>query len=113
MNVNINKVKIAVMIPRDATLKVREALFKTKIGIIGNYIDCSTTIKCLGTFRPNEKAHPYIGTKNKLEEVLEDKLEVICYVENVKEVVNKIKEVHPYEEPAIDIIPLLDEDSFN
>ena len=31
---------------------------------------------------------------------------------NVKKVISKLREVHPYEEPAIEIIPLLDEESF-
>lgn len=43
----------------------------------------------------------------------EEKLEVVCDVDNVKKVISKLREVHPYEEPAIDIIPLLDEDNFN
>lgn len=68
--------------------------------------------KCIGTFKPNDKANPYIGDNNKLEFVEEEKLEVVCDVNNVKNVVTKLREVHPYEEPAIDIIPLLDEESF-
>ena len=43
----------------------------------------------------------------------EEKLEVICDIKNVKKVITKLREVHPYEEPAIDIIPLIDEDFFN
>jgi len=31
----------------------------------------------------------------------------------VKNVITKLREVHPYEEPAIDIIPLIDENQFN
>ena len=42
----------------------------------------------------------------------EEKLEVICDVNNVKNVIKKLREVHPYEEPAIDIIPLIDESNF-
>ncbi|MCI8412018.1 MAG: hypothetical protein HFJ40_06285 [Clostridia bacterium] len=29
-----------------------------------------------------------------------------------KEVISKLREVHPYEEPAIDIVPLIDESCF-
>ena len=47
-----------------------------------------------------------------MEFVEEDKLEVICDVNKVKQVISKLREVHPYEEPAIDIIPLLDENDF-
>ena len=50
--------------------------------------------KCIGTFIPDDKANLYIGEKNKLEFVEEKKL----------------REVHPYEEPGIDIIPLIKEE---
>ncbi len=33
-------------------------------------------------------------------------------INRVKKVITKLREVHPYEEPAIDIIPLLDEKCF-
>ena len=42
----------------------------------------------------------------------EEKLEVICSINKVKDVISVLRKVHPYEEPAIDIIPLLDENSF-
>ena len=34
--------------------------------------------KCIGTFIPDDKANPYIGEKNKLEFVEEEKLEAVC-----------------------------------
>ena len=43
----------------------------------------------------------------------EEKLEVICDVEKVKGVIKVLRKVHPYEEPAIDIVPLIDEEYFN
>ena len=32
---------------------------------------------------------------------------------NVKKVIRELRKVHPYEEPAIDIIPIIDETDFN
>lgn len=61
---------------------------------------------------PNEKAHPYIGELNKLEYIDEEKLEFVCEVDKVKKVIEQLKESHPYEEPEIDIIPLIDEKDF-
>ena len=81
-------------------------------GIIGNYTYCTTSTKTVGTFKPNENANPYIGEQNKLEYVEEEKLEVICDIEKVKDVINELRKVHPYEEPAIDIVPLIDESVF-
>lgn len=109
MNIKINKVKIFVTIPCDYTEKVREAICSAGAGIIGNYTFCTTSVKSLGTFIPNNDSDPFIGEKNKLEYVEEDKLEVICDIKNAKHVISELRKVHPYEEPAIDIVPLIDE----
>ena len=113
MNINVNRVKIIVTIPIENVEEVRNAICEAGAGIIGNYTHCSMSTKCIGTFKPNDNANPYIGKNNKLEFVEEEKLEVVCDVNNVKNVISKLREVHPYEEPAIDIIPLLDEVNFN
>lgn len=112
MNFNVNRVKIIVTIPIENVEEVRNAICEAGAGIIGNYTYCSMSTKCIGTFKPNDNANPYIGENNKLEFVEEEKLEVVCGVDNVKKVISKLREVHPYEEPAIDIFPLLDEESF-
>lgn len=112
MNININRVKIIVTIPIENVEEVRNVICKAGAGVIGNYTHCSMSTRCIGTFKPNDMANPYIGKNNKIEFVEEEKLEVVCEVNNVKSVVTKLREVHPYEEPAIDIIPLLDEKSF-
>ena len=111
-NINVNRVKIIVTIPIENLEDVRNAICEAGAGIIGNYTHCSMSTKCFGTFKPNDKANPYIGENNKLEFVEEEKLEVVCDIDNVKKVISKLREVHPYEEPAIDIIPLLDEENF-
>lgn len=113
MNINVNNVKICVTVPSSNLDEVRKAMFNSGAGEIGtNYKECSTIVKSIGSFKPINNASPAIGELNKLEFVEEDKLEVICKVDKVKEVVNAIKKVRPYEEPVIDIYPLLDIESF-
>lgn len=112
MSININRVKIVVTIPVDNVENVRNAICDAGAGVIGNYTNCSMTTKCIGTFKPNVKANPYIGEKEKLEFVEEEKLEVVCEIDKVKKVLKALRESHPYEEPAIDIIPLIDESEF-
>lgn len=112
MNIDIKKVKIIVTIPVENTDEVRKAICNEGAGVIGNYTHCSMSTKCIGTFKPTDKANPYIGEINNLEFVEEEKLEVICDVSLVKNVISKLREVHPYEEPSIDIIPLIDESNF-
>ena len=112
MDIKVNKVKIIVTVPVENTNEVRNAICNAGAGIIGNYSFCSTSTKSIGTFIPNNNAKPFIGENNKLEYVEEDKLEVICEVEKVKHVIKELRKVHPYEEPAIDIVPLIDEEVF-
>lgn len=112
MNININKVKIFVTIPPENMQEVRKIVCEAGAGIIGDYTYCTSSTKSIGTFRPNDNANPYIGEKNKLEFVEEERLEFVCDIDKVKTVITKLREAHPYEEPAIDIVPLLDVDSF-
>lgn len=109
MQIDIKKVKIVVTIPMENVNQVRDAMCNAGAGIIGNYSYCTMCTKCIGTFKPSEEATPYIGEKNKIECVEEEKLEAVCDIDIVKNVLKKLREVHPYEEPGIDIIPLIDE----
>lgn len=112
MKLDINRVKILVTIPVEDVDKIREAVCQAGAGVIGEYDYCTTSIKSIGTFRPSDNANPYIGTKQNLEFVEEEKLEFICDVDKVKGVLKALRQAHPYEEPAIDIVPLIDESVF-
>lgn len=112
MKVNINKVKIFVTLPLNTVDEVRNAVCKAGAGVIGNYDYCTFMCNGLGTFVPNEAANPHIGTNGRMERVEEVKLEFICEVSKVKQVLKALRKVHPYEEPAIDIVPLIDENEF-
>lgn len=110
MNIDIKKVKISVTVPKEKVKEVRDAICSEGAGVIENYTHCSIFTKCVGTFKPTDEANPYIGEKNKLEFVEEEKIEVVCDINLVKKVLKKLREVHPYEEPGIDIIPLISEE---
>ena len=113
MNFNASKVKIFVTIPKENVEEIRMAMCNAGAGVIGNYTFCTTQTKSVGTFIPSDDANPYVGQKNKLEFVEEEKLEVICDIGKVKAVILELRKVHPYEEPAIDIIPLIEESYFD
>lgn len=110
MKFDVKKVKIIVTVPVENSEAVRNAICDEGAGIIGDYTYCTISTKCVGTFKPSDIANPYIGENNKLEFVEEVKLEARCDVNIVKRVLKRLKAVHPYEEPAIDIIPLIDEE---
>lgn len=106
----MNLVKIVVFVPLTHTKIVREAIGKAGAGIIGDYDYCSFSSKGIGRFKPNDKAKPHIGKANQLEEVEEERIEFVCPRDKAKSVISAIKKVHPYEEVALDIYPLINEE---
>lgn len=100
--------KIITYVPVSHAEKLRKAMGDAGAGLLGNYSHCSGSIKCVGRFIPLAGAKPAIGQVGVLEEVSEEIIEVLCHKDKVEEVVRAIKKVHPYEQPAIDIIPRLE-----
>ncbi len=103
---NSTHVKIVVFAPETHTDIVREAMGKAGAGKIGNYSHCSFSSKGIGRFKPEDGANPHIGEVGKFEEVAEERIETVCSREKLREVIFAIKEVHPYDEVALDVYPL-------
>lgn len=102
--------KVEVYVPYNFTDKIRRALNDIGVCKVGNYDNCILVTKVKGMFRPLEGSNPYLGHENELCEVLENKIETICDKENLKNIIKVIKDVHPYDQPLINAIPLLDID---
>lgn len=100
-------VKLVVFVPEENADQIRQALGEAGAGKIGNYTFCSYSIKGVGRFKPNDKANPHIGSAGKLESVDEERIEVACEKNQVNDIINVIKKVHPYEEVVMDIYPML------
>lgn len=103
-------VKIVVFVPQTHSDIVRKAMGDSGAGVVGLYSHNSFSSKGVGRFIPLEGSHPTIGKIGKLEEVIEDRVECVCERSKAKLVIKAIKEVHPYEEVAIDIYPLIREE---
>lgn len=86
--------------------RIRESLFDLGAGEIGNYDSCSFSSTGTGSFKANDMAHPFVGNNNELHFENETKLEVILPQHLKQRIVKKLLEVHPYEEPAYDLIRL-------
>lgn len=99
-------VKMAVMVPTAHADDVRMAMFDAGAGEMGTYDCCSYNIEGFGTFRALDGANPFVGAHQELHHEDETKIEVIVPRWRVADVENMILQTHPYECPAIDIIPL-------
>ncbi len=104
------QVKIVVFVPRSYADVVRQAMGDAGAGRIGNYSHCSFSVDGIGRYRPLAGAHPAIGEVGMFESVPEERIECVCERRSAKAVLMAIRQVHPYEEVAIDIYPLLEED---
>lgn len=100
-------VKLVVFVPEPHADLVREAMGKAGAGLVGDYKYCSFSVKGIGRYIPLPTAHPYIGKIGKLEQVNEERIETVCYKKDLHKIIKAIKKVHPYEEVAIDVYPLV------
>jgi hypothetical protein len=98
--------KVIVYVPVSHAPAVRDAMGKAGGGRQGNYSYCSFSVTGVGRFKPEDGAHPAIGQVGTLEEVTEERIEVACESRLLRELIAAIVSTHPYEEPAIDILPL-------
>lgn len=95
-----------VYVPIEASGLVKSALFEAGAGKYENYDQCCWESLGAGQFRPLLGSNPYLGSENKLEKVSEVKLELICKRESIKQVLEVLKQIHPYEEPAYGVIEI-------
>lgn len=106
----MNKVKIVVFVPKTHTDIVRQAMGDTGAGKIGNYSHCSYSGNGIGRYIPTKNAKPFIGKIGKFEKVIEERVECVCDKKIAKDVILAMRKVHPYDEVAFDIYPLISEE---
>lgn len=98
--------KLRVNVPREDVQTLKDGLIAVGVGNQGDYSECFFQYPVEGQFRPNEDANPHIGSKNTLEIVEEYIVEAIFPSHLKKQVIERLYQVHPYEEPAYDVLAL-------
>ncbi|KTD21145.1 hypothetical protein [Legionella londiniensis] len=87
-------------VPESHLETVKNALFAAGAGKIGDYDHACWQCLGQGQFRPLAGANPTIGKPEELSYVAEYKVEMLCDVDLIHEIVHQLKKAHPYEEPA-------------
>lgn len=98
--------KLVFFVPESHAEVVKQAVFATGAGKIGNYDQCCFETPGRGQFRPLAGAHPFIGEPGGLERVDELRIELVCEDHLIREALEALRRAHPYEEPAYDVWPL-------
>lgn len=105
--------KLVTFVPLPKAELVRAALFGAGAGHIGKYSECSYNVLGEGTFKAGEDADPYVGGIGQQHTEVEVRVEVILPRHLLSRVVKALKDAHPYEVPAYDIISLQNVDESN
>lgn len=100
--------KLCVYIPDTHVDSVKQAMFDAGAGRIGDYDCCAWQVAGEGQFRPLEGSDPFLGKHGELEKVREFRVEMICAGDHLDAAIAALKLAHPYEEPAYDVIALID-----
>jgi len=100
--------KLNYFVPLEAKEKTKKALFAIGVGMFEHYENCAFETLGRGQFEPVGSANPYIGQKGIIEYVEEYKVEMICRDDLIQKAVEVLKEAHPYEEVAYEVIRLED-----
>lgn len=115
----LNLQNIQVLSPKENTLKklvtfspkanaeeVRNALFNAGAGTIGKYSECSYNVDGVGTFKGAQDAQPFVGEIGNRHTENEIRIEVIFPSYLQQQIIQSLKNSHPYEEVAFDIYSL-------
>lgn len=100
--------KLIVFVPVEAAERVRTAITSAGAGALGAYDSCTFTMAGEGRFRPLEGANPALGTVGQTETVEEVRIESVYARPLRRRIVEAVRRVHPYEEPAFALVELVE-----
>ncbi len=98
--------KVVTFIPKDFIEKFLTFFEKESVAVIGDYKACSFFTEGIGTFYPLPDSEPFLGEKGRLNRIEEFRTEITVNDNDLNKLINKLKDLHPYQEPVIDIYPM-------
>lgn len=106
-----NLLKLTVFVPESHLGLVQQVAANAGAGVIGDYTHCGFHTDGTGTFKPGAGTSPHSGTKSALNHEREVRFETTVSPSVVGSVINAVKDAHPYEEVAYDLVQLENSDS--
>jgi dinuclear metal center YbgI/SA1388 family protein len=98
--------KHVVFVPAADAGRVVDAMAAAGAGALGDYARCAWTTTGEGTFEPGPGATPAVGTVGERAVVVEARVEMIAPRGRRAAVLAAVRDAHPYEEPAFDVLEL-------
>ena len=101
-----SRFKIVTFVPSKQADVVRDAMVAAGAGGQGDYRGCTFNTPGVGTFEPLDGATPAVGKVGDMQWVEELRIEMLCSAATLDAALDALRRVHPYEEPAYDVITL-------
>ena len=98
--------KLCFFVPATHLEEVKQAIFASGAGQLGNYDQCCWQTPGQGQFRPLSGSTPYLGKHHQQETVEEFKVEMLCQDKWLTDAIKALRAAHPYEEPAFEYWPV-------
>ena len=99
--------KLEIFIPESHFPMLQKALQDADAGHIGKYDSCLAVSPVTGYWRPLPGTDPYIGQIGEICASPELKVEVTIRAQQLEPTLQAVRAVHPYEEPVINVLPLI------
>lgn len=103
---DVPQMKFITFAPDEHVDGIIQALSEVGLGAIGEYDRCAFLSSGTGTYRPGPNASPTIGPVGQIAQTPEVKIEMSGRYELAEAAKRALRAVHPYEEPAFDIVQL-------
>lgn len=103
------EILLIVTVPPEDADALLDAIASAGGGTIGEYTHCAFMTAGDGRFKPSAAATPHTGVAERINREPEIRIETFCARADAKAIVAAIRAAHPYEEPVIYIVPLLNE----
>ena len=92
--------KITFYVPEEHLESVKNALFSTGAGKVGDYECCAWHTLGTGQYRSLSGSQPYLGSQDQIKKVKEYLVEMVCEDHCLQAALNELMRTHPYETPA-------------
>ncbi|AGI47652.1 Uncharacterized protein conserved in bacteria [Thermoplasmatales archaeon BRNA1] len=96
---------ISVNVPASHSDALMDAIDKVMEPVYPGYSRTFCIMPCKGTWRTEEGADPFDGKVGEITVADEIRIKFVCREKDLENVLKIIDRVHPYEEPAVDVVP--------
>lgn len=109
----MSRYKLIYFVPESHLEETKGAIFAAGGGALGDYDHCAWQVLGVGQFRPMNGAQPFLGHHGIVERVAEYRVEIMVEGLYVSAAIQALKDAHPYEEPAFELVALVDPEALS